>query len=83
MRKLFAAFAGTVRRIVRIRRCDNCGTFNPRILDGNPRLCGEAKCTSPDGFYRRLGAELGTNGKVGLWRIQFPIYIRWRGWWTL
>ena len=67
--------------MIRIRRCDNCGTFNPRSLHGNPRLCGEMPCVSSAGFYKRRGDELGTNGKIGLWRLQFPFYIKWRGWW--
>lgn len=63
-------------------RCDNCGTFNPRTLGGNPRLCGEPGCATPDGFYSMHGEPLRANGKINLWRLQFPFRIEWRGWWT-
>lgn len=65
----------------KIRRCDNCGKFNPPILGGNPRLC--AACATPDGFYSMPGEKLRALGKINYWKLQFPFRIQWRGWWTL
>jgi len=61
-----------------IRKCDNCGKINPIRLYGNDRLCGE--CADQVGFYKKKGWKLGANGKVGFYKLQIPIQIRWRGW---
>jgi len=70
-------------RIFKARICDNCGRINPKRLYGNDRLCGEEPCVHTDGFYKKPGTALGTDGKVGFYRIQWPVSIRWKGWWTL
>jgi hypothetical protein len=67
--------------MIKIKRCDNCGKFNPPTLCGNKRLCGA--CAHPGGFYRRDGDTLGTDGKINYWRLQLPFRITWRGWWRL
>lgn len=64
---------------MKFRRCDNCGKFNPKRLYGEDRLCGESPCAHPKGFYKRRGWELGTDGKVYSCRIQFPLVLKWRG----
>jgi hypothetical protein len=68
---------------MKFRRCDNCGTINPKRLYGEDRLCGEPSCVKSDGFYKLEGWDLGTNGKVGSWEIQFPVRLKWIGFWTL
>ncbi len=65
----------------KIKRCDNCGKFNPPIFEKNPRLC--AACATPNGFYRKKGDTLGANGKINYWTLRFPFTINWRGWWKL
>jgi len=69
----------------RIKRCDNCGRFNPPLFDNNPRLCGA--CVEPRGFYKKVGEKdfdaIGANGKINYWTLQFPISIQWKGWWKL
>jgi hypothetical protein len=66
---------------MKIKRCDNCGKFNPPIFENNPRLC--AACAVPNGFYalQREKNRIGANGKISYWHLQFPIRISWRGWW--
>ena len=68
---------------IRIRKCDSCGKINPKRFEGNDRLCGEEACVSEEGFYRKALGVLGTNGKVGWYRLQWPLRIRWRGWFGL
>ncbi len=66
---------------IRIRMCDNCGKINPKRLYGRDRMCAE--CAEPKGFYQRKGDALGAWGKVGWYKIRFPLIIRWCGWLTL
>lgn len=70
---------------IQVKRCDNCGAFNPALFDNNPRLCGE--CAEPRGFYKKLGEKdinaIGANGKINWWSLQLPIKIYFRGWWRL
>lgn len=65
----------------KIKKCDNCGKINPKLYENNPRLCGE--CVTENGFYKLNNSNLGANGKINLYKIQFPFRIYWRGWWTL
>lgn len=68
---------------MKIKRCDNCGRFNPPIFDNNPRLC--AVCATPDGFYDAVNSyiPMKANGKINYWKLQFPFTFNWRGWWKL
>ncbi len=72
-----------IKNLITFRRCDACGKIDPPRYNGNDRLCGSEKCLTLGGFYRASGEDVGTNGKVGWWRLRFPIRIQWRGWWTL
>lgn len=64
-----------------VKRCDECGRFNPPELGGNPRLC--KACAVPDGMYAMPGETLRAIGKINYWKLQIPIQIRWKGWWKL
>jgi hypothetical protein len=67
--------------MIKIKRCDNCGKFNPPALDANGRLC--AACAHPKGFYSVPGQALKASGKINYWRLQAPFTIEWRGLWKL
>lgn len=70
-------------RLARRRMCDGCGRRNPKWFEDNPRLCGE--CAVPGGLYK-TGHDhraIGANGKIGLYRLRWPIRFYWQGWWTL
>lgn len=69
--------AGWLRRLVRFRRCDDCGKINPPTAGKSGRLC--LACAKPEGFYKIEGTDLRASGKVNRVRIRFPITIRWRG----
>lgn len=64
---------------INIRKCDNCGTVNPKRLHNEDRLCGD--CAVHGGFYTKVGwGGVGANGKVGWYKLQFPFSFHWRGW---
>lgn len=63
-----------------IKKCDNCGKINPKCLYDSERLCGECAIEG-GGFYRRKEWKFGTNGKIGTYKLRFPILINWIGFW--